>query len=118
MLPEEYKPFIADLIDATAHNKLKWARESSPGALVAKPTDKSRVVIDTYYSQVEQNVTSCINLTLFETSSDKLIDEIVICEQDTQDYALLKQLYLAARKQFADNGINPVLSQISASLKG
>jgi hypothetical protein len=43
--------------------------------------------------------------------------EIVICDQDTQDYELLKQLYQAARKQFADSGVNGVLSWISASLK-
>jgi hypothetical protein len=117
MLPEEYKPFIADLVSATTQNKLKWSRATGPNTLVATPNQKSRVLIDTYYSQVDKNVTSCINLTLFETPSNKLLDEIVICDQDTQDYELLKQLYQAARKQFADSGVNGVLTEISASLK-
>lgn len=117
MLPEEYKPFIADLIDATRHNKLKWSRETGPSAFIAMPTERSKVLIDTYYSQVEQTITSCINLTLFETPSEKLLDEIVISDQDALDYDLLKQLYQVARKQFADSGINAVLTEISASLK-
>jgi len=120
MLPEEYRGFIHDLTGATGQNKVTWTRGSSPDIFIAEPTNtKFRVLIDTYYSEIAQATASCINLTIFEKPSGKLLDEIVICDKDAQpeDYTLLKELYTAARKQFADKGINTVLTEISASLK-
>jgi hypothetical protein len=119
MLPEEYKIVVQDLINATSQGKVVWSRGSSPDTFVAEPNNKTKVLIDAYYSQAAQTTASCINITLFEKASGKLIDEIVICDQDNQpqDYELLKQLYLTARKQFADKGINPLLTEISASIK-
>lgn len=119
MLSEAYKGVINDLITATNQGKLTWSRGNSPTIYIALPNRKTKVLIDTFYSEADQTTTSCIDLTIFENSSGKILDEIVICDRDQfpNDYTLLHTLYEGARDQFADKGLNQVLTEISASLK-
>jgi hypothetical protein len=119
MLLQEYRKFINDLIEATRGNKLHWTRGTSPSSFSATPNTKRRILLDAYNAQVENNTNSCINMALFDEPSNKLLDELVICDQADQmeDYNLIKDFYQLVKKQYADKEINPILTEITASIR-
>lgn len=119
MLQAEYKALINQLIEATDQGKVQWAKGSSAGAFIVNANGKSKILVDNYYSQYNNITNSCISMTVFSIPSNKLLDEVVICDQTNQmdDFNLLNALYQSAKKQYSDVDINPFLTEITESLK-
>jgi hypothetical protein len=54
------------------------------GTNLLPPNGRRRILLDTYNAQVDNNINSCINLALFDGETNRLLDEIVICDQAGQ----------------------------------
>jgi len=120
MLQPTYKEMINKLIEFTNQNKIHWIRDDdNPDAFFISPNADSKILLDNYYSQFDNTVNSCINMTIFELPSNKILDEIVICNAADQvaDFALVNKLYQLAKKQYSDTGLNATISAITKSLK-
>jgi hypothetical protein len=119
MLLDRYKGFIKELTSATRQDKMHWSRGTSPSSFLAVADKRIRILIDTYNAQVDNNVNSCINLAIFDGQTNLPVEEMVICDQASQieDYNLISELYQLVKKQYSDKAIDPILTEITQSLR-
>jgi hypothetical protein len=119
MLGTEQKKLILTLTRATQQSKLNWQKESILAFRAAIPL--SVFLIDKYYSLVNNQQITCVNLTIF-TDDNKIIDEIIACSaaDSTEDFNLFNNLYKAVEQQYiqqSNEKLNPIISRINDSIE-
>jgi len=121
MLRPEYIPLIQTLVESTHDGILIWTKAERFHSYCSYPTAEQKVLIDKYYSRVEGQTLTCLNLTIFKLTGE-IIDEIVLCRsvEDPNDFELLDSLYREVESQFnkqEEKKVEPVLAQITQSLR-
>jgi hypothetical protein len=120
MFRDEYIPLIKALVQSTKAGLLAWSKGQSHLAYASQPTPEQTILVDKYFSIVDEQSNTCINLTIF-ASDDTIIDEIVLCKavDEPNNFDLLDSLYQEVEAQYARNSstkVPPVLNHITESL--
>lgn len=120
MFRDEYIPLIKTLVQSTKTGLLVWSKGQSHLAYTSQPTPEQMILVDKYFSIVDEQPNTCINLTIF-ASDDTIIDEIVLCKavDEPNNFDLLDSLYQEVETQHARNSntkVPPVLNHITESL--
>lgn len=120
MIQQEYTSLIKVLSELTAKDVIKWSKGDSYFSFYSNPTSEAKILIDKYYSIVDEKEGTCVNMTIFNRK-DEIIDEIVCCTiDDKENFELLNVLYNNVEQQF--NKINseklsPILTHITELLQ-
>lgn len=116
MFTTEYKLLIDTLIESTRASLLIWSKGPNALAYTVQSPSGQIILIDIYYSIVDELPNTCIDFTVF-TNERRVIDEIVLCRGDEGSiiFDLLDKLYKEIEIQYSRTS-NPGLPAILASI--
>ncbi len=120
MLQKEYISLIKTLSNLTSTDNLNWNRGDSYYSYFVYTGQKEKILIDKYFSMVDDKNGACINMTIFDKNED-IINEIVSCVlADKESFELLETLYKIVDNQVKNvdsEKLSPIINNITESLK-
>lgn len=122
MIQEEYISLIKAMSELTNKDVIKWSKGDSYFSYYSFPTGKERILIDKYYSIVDDQKGACLNMAIFNQKNE-IIDEVVSCnleEEDSESFQILNDLYNKVEEQVQkinSDRMSPILNDITESLQ-
>ena len=78
MLQKEYISLIRTLSNLTSADNLKWNKGDSYYSYFFYTAQKEKILIDKYFSMVDDKNGACVNMTIFDKNEEKMISRYLI----------------------------------------